>query len=582
MRLKGLVRACKHFRVPFGAGASLGAVLLVAACATGTAAGVGAGKADASRASALSPTPARAVPTPSPERVREAPEGAQLAHFNEPERVHKIRGAAEQLRGELEQELAAFKAPGLAWGLVVDGELLVSGVHGQTSLDGGAPVSADTVFRIGSVTKVFSALALLQLRDRGKLSLDAPVQAWVPELARVVYPSRDSPLITPRHLMTHRSGLPRLAGPDYSTAAQPPSEAQLLAALDGLELVGVPGLSDLYSNFGGSLMGPLITRASGTPFREYVTRELLLPLDMESTYWEASEVPAARLARPHDLGADGALHVVPEWAMGAAAAAGGLYSSLNDLARFASFQLAAWPPADRPQHPVLRAASIRESQRFHSVDHLRLQSKEGQPPAASVSGSGLGWAVQQGCRFEHMVWHNGGTEGHAAAIYLLPARGVALIALANTDEAELDAPLGKYLSRLHDARVLPEREPELRLTASFETKVNAALALGKDFSKEHYAQLFARDYVSSIPAEVFQPVVAGIYRELGECRVHAPLESRHDLWVGAALRCERGERAMEAVLSSGQFMGFWINSPEKYAERVAERTSKEVAACPPP
>jgi CubicO group peptidase (beta-lactamase class C family) len=147
---------------------------------------------------------------------------------------------------------------------------------------------------------------------------------------------------------------------------------------------------DSYSNFGGSLMGPLITRASGTPFREYITRELLLPLDMGSTYWEASEVPVARLARPHALGADGALHVVPEWAMGAAAAAGGLYSSLADLTRFASFQLAAWPPAHRPPHPVLRAATIRESQRFHGIDRLKLQSKEGQPPAASVSGSGLG------------------------------------------------------------------------------------------------------------------------------------------------------------------------------------------------
>jgi hypothetical protein len=165
---------------------------------------------------------------------------------------------------------------------------------------------------------------------------------------------------------------------------------------------------------------------------------------------------------------------------------------------------------------------------------------------------------------------------------LLPARGVAVIALANTDEAELDAPLRKYLSRLHDAGVLPEREPELRLTASFEEKVNAALALGKEFSKERYSQLFAPAYVSSIPAEVFQPIIAGIYRDLGQCRVHAPLESGHDLWVGAAIRCERGERAVEAVLSSGQLMGFWINSPEKFRERVAERASKEVAACPAP
>jgi hypothetical protein len=81
---------------------------------------------------------------------------------------------------------------------------------------------------------------------------------------------------------------------------------------------------------------------------------------------------------------------------------------------------------------VVAAASLRESHGFQSTNRLRLQSKEGQPPAASVSGSGLGWSVLQGCLFEQMTWHNGGTEGHHAVLYLLPTRGIAVIALANS------------------------------------------------------------------------------------------------------------------------------------------------------
>jgi CubicO group peptidase (beta-lactamase class C family) len=530
------------------------------------------------------PSPAPALHASAPKRVREAVGNGELAHFADPERAAKIRGAAERLRAELERELAAFEAPGLAWGLVVDDELVLSAAHGQTSLEAGVPVSADTVFRIGSISKVFSALALVQLDERGAFSLDAPVEGWLPELALVVYPSRDAPLITARHLMMHRSGLPRLAGPDYSTADRPPSEAELLQGLDGLALVSVPGLSDLYSNFGASLLGPLITRVSGTPFREYIKRELLVPLGMVGTYWEAGDVPASLLARPHDLGKDGVLRVTPEWAMGGAAAAGGLYSSLNDMARFASFQLAAWPPSNRPAHRVLAAASLRETQSFQNADRLRLRSKDGEPPAASVSGSGLGWSVLQDCRFEHVAWHNGGTEGHHAVLYLLPARGVAVIALANSDEAELDGPVRRFLSRLHDANVLPKREADLALArpASFDEKVNAALALGKDFSPEGYARLFAPAFVSAVPPETFRSMVEGIYRDLGQCRVDAPLDSRHSTWVGAAIQCERGQRAMEGALSSDQFAGFWINTPEKYQARIAERVVEGDAACPAP
>jgi hypothetical protein len=151
------------------------------------------------------------------------------------------------------------------------------------------------------------------------------------------------------------------------------------------------------------------------------------------------------------------------------------------------------------------------------------------------------------------------------------------------DEAELDESVRKLLSRLHDAKVLPERERERVLPASFEEKVNAALDLGKDFSPERHAQLFAPAFVASFPADAFRPIVQGIYRELGQCRVHGPLDSRHRMWVGAEIHCERGQRAMEGVLSSDQFAGFWINSPEKYQARVAERMTQQVdATCPPP
>ncbi|MBI4475561.1 MAG: beta-lactamase family protein, partial [Acidobacteria bacterium] len=98
--------------------------------------------------------------------------------------------------------------PGAAWGIVVDGELAHTGVIGFRDVDARAPVTAESVFRIASMTKSFTAMAILKLRDEGKLSLDNPAERYVAELKSLKYPTSDSPHITIRHLLTHSEGFP--------------------------------------------------------------------------------------------------------------------------------------------------------------------------------------------------------------------------------------------------------------------------------------------------------------------------------------------------------------------------------------
>ena len=99
--------------------------------------------------------------------------------------------------------------PGAVWGIIVDGRLAHVGVTGYRDVASKSPVDSGTVFRIASMTKSFTALAILKLRDEGKLSLDDPAEKWVPELAGLKYPTTDSPRITIRHLMSHADGIPR-------------------------------------------------------------------------------------------------------------------------------------------------------------------------------------------------------------------------------------------------------------------------------------------------------------------------------------------------------------------------------------
>src|SRR5206468_1995675 len=98
--------------------------------------------------------------------------------------------------------------PGAAWGVIVDSELAHTGTYGQRDVAAHAPVDADTVFRIASMTKSFTAMAVLRLRDEGKLSLDDPAERYVPEMKNLKYPTSDSPRITIRHLLSHSTGFP--------------------------------------------------------------------------------------------------------------------------------------------------------------------------------------------------------------------------------------------------------------------------------------------------------------------------------------------------------------------------------------
>lgn len=515
-----------------------------------------------------------AAPKAPPKRLRAMPGRGALADFADLERPRKIKALVEQQRLELEAELRALAAPGFAWGVVVDGELVAAGADGTTRIDHGSPATTSTLFRVGSITKVFTALALLQLRDRGQIALDRPLREWLPEFDGVVYPSADSPLITPRHLLLHRSGLPRLGAFDYTVVDKPPTEREVLGALEGVELHDAPGMSFEYSNFGYALLGVLVARAARQPFDAYVTEHILQPLAMSHSVWTTEGLTESSLARPHAERPDGTFGVVPEWPQAASDGAGGLYSSVEDLARFAAFQLAAWPASSAPEGPVLARSSLRESQGFQAVDRLRLRVQGDEPPRAQVTGEGLGWSVYRDCRFEQVSWHNGGTEGHRAVLYLLPAQGLGLIILANRDGVDLDGPARRFLARLHDASALPRREPVLVLSEAWRHQVHAALALGREFDRAKFESLFDAATREVLTPAIMQPFLEKVYQNHGRCESGSPAPSRHDHWQAVTLTCERGEpRMLEAALSpSQQLIGLWIGSPEHHAERVRQRT----------
>jgi CubicO group peptidase (beta-lactamase class C family) len=352
----------------------------------------------------------------------------------------ELAPALAELEPILHDEASEHKLPSLAVGVVTDEGLVWFRGFGVRDLAAGDPVTADTVFRIGSITKVVTGMALLALRDAGKLSLDEPAQRLLPELAGVLYPTRDSPLITLRHLVTHTSGLPRMVPEvvDYSRPDhEPPGEAKVLRVLDGLRLGYVTGTRQLYSNLAMALAGLMVARASGQPWRAFVREHILAPLGMTETAFDRSEVPPAQLATGYTRGGEGWKPVAFHWRLGALDSAGVLYSSVTDLARLLRFQLSAWPPRDQVDAPPLRRASLRESQQ-------------------RIYGEfGVNWVIDR-----DVVWHNGGTEAYRSMVAMVPQRGVAIIALTGCEDDSVTKIGLQALDRLI-GRVHPQLGPDL-------------------------------------------------------------------------------------------------------------------------
>ena len=215
---------------------------------------------------------------------------ASSAHAVTPDKA----ALAEVDRIFAEWRLAAH-VPGLVYGIVADGKLVHVEGLGVRDIATRKAVTADSLFRIASMSKAFTALAILKLRDEGKIVLDAPAETYVPELRNWVYPTSDSPRITVRNLLTHSAGF--VEDNPWGDRQQVLPEADFTTMLKaGVPFARAPGLAMEYSNFGYATLGRIISNVSGVRYQDYIRRELMVPLGMASTGYDVLASPPARRA----------------------------------------------------------------------------------------------------------------------------------------------------------------------------------------------------------------------------------------------------------------------------------------------
>ncbi len=457
--------------------------------------------------------------------------------FADPQRREKLARAYPELDRIAARWAQARGVPGLAWGVVIDGELVRTGSAGFADAEHTRTIDADTVFRIASMTKSFTALAILMLRDEGKIDLDAPVSRYVPELASLAPATRDSGPITVRHLLTHTAGLPE---------DNPWGDRQLAISEDELSrwlARGIPfstatGSAYEYSNYGFAILGRAIANASGMKYGDFVHQRIFAPLGMRSSFWDAKAVPPGRLANAYRK-EDGAFRVETPLADGAFGSMGGLFTSSRDLARWVAFMLAAYPPRDAPEQPPALRRSVREMQQGVG-GYPTVLARRSAPDASLEAWAhlyGYGLRVSRTCDTGFNVGHSGGLPGFGSNMLWLPEHGVGLFAMANLTYAAPSGMLRDMLAAFDRTGGLEPRAPQPAPALAASARRLAALV---DRWDDAEARALAADNLFLDEPLERRRVGIGVLREgLGAC-TQGPLDAGNALRGSFRMSCAGG------------------------------------------
>jgi CubicO group peptidase (beta-lactamase class C family) len=333
-------------------------------------------------------------------------------------RNYEVKKALCLLEAWIESKRQYNQIPAISAALVHEQQMLWSKGFGYADPDNLNAATPETIYRIASISKLFTSTAVMQLHDSGKLNIHEPITTYLPWF-KIQNPFQDSPPITIWHLLTHTAGLPREAAFPYWTNFAFPTREQMIEALPRQQLSYPPASQWKYSNLGLALAGEIVEAVSGLPYGQYIGKNILEPLGMTSTSVYLPEEHRERLAVAHGRKMpSGKRARRPFTDSKGLTPAANLSSTVEDMARFAMLQFRT---EESGSHPVLKGSSLRE---MHRVQWMNPDWK---------SGRGLGFAVD---RKPHrtLVGHGGNVAGYTTHLLFSPAEKVAAIIMTNVDD----------------------------------------------------------------------------------------------------------------------------------------------------
>jgi CubicO group peptidase (beta-lactamase class C family) len=356
--------------------------------------------------------------------------------------------AQDQIRARIDEILSRRPAVGMALGVVRDGRLEFFHGHGVADIGSNTPITEDTVFRVGSITKLFSAIGVMQLVEQGLVDLDAPANEYLRAYPLIPADASFRPA-TLRHLLTHTAGIPDvrhmadlLHASFTASGGRPPllsvEVGDRLPSLaeyyrGGLRVVVEPGSAFAYSNHGYATLGQIVEDVSGIPLERFFRERIFEPLGMADSDLVRSDRIASRLATGYAIGSHGATAIPDRDWIGAGA--GGIYSTTRDLARFVA---------------ALLGGGANEHGRALEPATLATMFEPHYQPDERLPGMALGFFRAEAAG-HRLVLHDGILPGFNSELLVAPDDGIGLIGITNGSSgafAWLAVELGRLVREL--------------------------------------------------------------------------------------------------------------------------------------
>jgi len=347
------------------------------------------------------------------------------------------KGLSVEKRHAIERAVASFMSansiPGLSAALVLDGKPCWSEGFGMADLENYSPATSSTLFRLGSISKPISATAVLELRERGELDLDAPVQKYCP-----AFPPKEWP-VTTRELLGHLGGI-RHYNPDGKGDVPEDSARHFAGMQESLELVASdplvakPGTKFHYSTYGYTLVGCVLEGVASEKFIDFLRKNVFEPAGMEQTRDDDFFTVVAHRSRWYHKDKGGVVRNAGVLDSSYKIPGGGMISSADDMANFEAAML-----ADK----LLKRAT-------RDLMWTSQKTADGKE-----TGYGLGWGIMDKFGL-HILAHTGGQQGTSTAFALVPARNAGVVVLCNLDGVDVDQ---LAIAILRTALDVPENTP---------------------------------------------------------------------------------------------------------------------------
>jgi len=437
----------------------------------------------------------------------------ELLAQTDTERIKRIEAAIPVI-DELYRNFATKNHfPGFVYGLVIDGELIHTGNFGYSNLTEKISANNKSGFRIASMTKSFTAMAILKLRDENRLYLDDPVYKYIPEMKGQNYLTKDAPDITIRHLLTHAAGFPE-DNPWGDRQLAVPDEELIEMIRKGISFSNVTGLGYEYSNLGFAILGYIIKKVSGQSYSAYITENILKPLGMMHTFFEYSRIPANELALGYRWSGNQWVEQ-PLLHDGAFGAMGGMITSIEDFSKYVSMHLSAWPPRNDQEIDPVKRSSLREMQFPWNISSFNPQYRYPGGrlcPTVSAYAYGLRWVKD--CEGRILIGHSGGLPGFGSNWEILPDYGIGIISFSNLTYAPAFFINNQVLDTL---MILAKLEPkQLSISAILDQRKKELINLLPEWKNPEATHIFAENFFLDYFPDSLHNEAVRIFRKAGD------------------------------------------------------------------